>query len=322
MSTKTLLPVRFTVSASDKKNVTVECVPATATIQIPQYGSLVPMQKGIQWIVSVRIAADAVCSEPIEIMFESDAHAMNTRTIAIAERGASAEIFESFSGKKCTEWHHATEVFVEAEASLEFISLAHFSESTHMQSVQRSSVAVGGRIHWHCTTLGGKADEHELTSLVNGDNAKSSVDWIFCTKNKERQSVSVRNIFAARNGGGEITLKGVAENKSHAVCNGMIEITEQGGGTNTYLTENVLMLDPTAHTDAIPALEIRTNDVKASHSATISRVTEEDLFYLQSRGIETVTARRMFVEGFLSDLAGRITNIPVRDRVCTALFQN
>ena len=75
---------------------------------------------------------------------------------------------------------------------------------------------------------------------------------------------------------------------------------------DTYLTEAVLMLDPSARIDAVPALEIRTNDVKASHSATVSRVTPEDLFYLQSRGLPERSARTMFVDGFLRDLAHRI----------------
>ncbi len=75
------------------------------------------------------------------------------------------------------------------------------------------------------------------------------------------------------------------------------------------------MLDKTANVDAIPGLEIRTNDVKASHSATVSRVTEEDLFYFRSRGIDPVTARHMFVEGFLYDLAERIYNPDLRERV-------
>ena len=66
----------------------------------------------------------------------------------------------------------------------------------------------------------------------------------------------------------------------------MIEIGPEGTGTDACLTQEVLMLDPTAKVDAIPALEIRTNDVKASHSASVSRVTEEDLFYFGSRGLD------------------------------------
>jgi Fe-S cluster assembly scaffold protein SufB len=86
----------------------------------------------------------------------------------------------------------------------------------------------------------------------------------------------------------------------------MIEISPGGGGTDTYLTEDVLMLDRTAKVDAIPGLEIKTNDVKASHSATVTRVTPEDLFYFSARGIPEHEARAMYIQGFLSDLAQKI----------------
>jgi len=145
------------------------------------------------------------------------------------------------------------------------------------------------------------------------------VDWVFAVSGTEHQSVNVRNVFDARSGGGEITLKGLASGTAKAGMDGMIEITERGGGTDTYLTEDVLMLDPTATVDAVPGLEIRTNDVKASHSATVSRVTREDLFYFQSRGIDEATARQMFVQGFLSTLLERIPDQAMRDAVAKVL---
>ena len=75
------------------------------------------------------------------------------------------------------------------------------------------------------------------------------------------------------------------------------------------------MLDDTAKVDAIPGLEIKTNDVKASHSATISKVTPEDLFYFASRGIAEKEARRMYVQGFLGDLTKRIEHTALRESV-------
>ena len=79
------------------------------------------------------------------------------------------------------------------------------------------------------------------------------------------------------------------------------------------------MLDRTAKVDAIPGLEIKTNDVKASHSATVSRVTEEDLFYFGSRGIAEREARRMFVEGFLGELVAKIGDSASRKAILEAL---
>ncbi len=224
--------------------------------------------------------------------------------------GAQATIFDVSTSKK-----HAVSATLQKDSVLTYISLSRNSARAF-----NSSVDAGARMNWHCTTLGGEGDRHELISTCIGANAESTIDWIFSANGKEKQSVSVRNIFDAAEGGGEITLKGVASEKAFVTCNGMIEITEKGRGTDTYLTEDVLMLDATAHVDAVPALEIRTNDVKASHSATVSRVTAENLFYLQSRGIDETKARQMFVEGFLGALTERIADVGIREKVAEMIL--
>ena len=143
----------------------------------------------------------------------------------------------------------------------------------------------------------------------------SDIDWIFYARNQDHQTISAENIFGAPAGGGQITMKGVAEESAHVACNGMINIGKEGTGTDTYLTEDVLMLDKSAKVDAVPGLEIKTNDVSASHSATVSKVTPEDLFYFASRGIDQTEARAMYVQGFLSDLTQNILHENLRDAV-------
>ena len=114
-------------------------------------------------------------------------------------------------------------------------------------------------------------------------------------------------------------MKGVAEHQAHVVCNGMIDIGLKGGETDAYLTEDVLMLDASAKVDAIPGLEIKTNDVKASHSATVSQVTDEDLFYFGARGIDQSAARHMYVIGFLGDLVHRLQSDQDQEAVYQAI---
>lgn len=209
-------------------------------------------------------------------------------------------------------------VELQEESQLAVLTLEKSSGKT-LRIQQRSRLATGASIQWHNTSLGHAQLTHDLVSTMHGDHATSNIDWIFYAKEQESQSINVRNIFNGRDGGGEITIKGVAEQKAHVKCLGLIEIGEQGGGTDTYLTEDVLMLDRSAKVDAIPALEIRTNDVKASHSATVSRVTEEDLFYFNARGIEEKEARQMYIEGYLGQLTERISNEKIRDVTMNAI---
>ena len=186
--------------------------------------------------------------------------------------------------------------------------------------IQKNIIKAGATLYCQNVSLSREVN-HEILSNINGEGASSSVDFISYAKGNEKQNIFVKNIFNSKKGRGEINLKSVAEDEASVVCNGTIEIGESGGGTDAYLTENVLMLDPQCIVDAIPALEIRTNDVKASHSATVSRVTQEDIFTFASRGISPKDARKMYVLGFLEGSFEKIENTSFRENCILRLTE-
>lgn len=175
-------------------------------------------------------------------------------------------------------------------------------------------VASGGSLFWRPVTIGGSV-RHDIRSTCAGDGARSEAAWIVVARGGDHPKAVIRNAFDARNGGGEVAMRAVALAKGQALLDGRIEIGPGGGGTQTYLTQEALMLDSSAKIDAIPGLEIKTNDVKASHSATVSRVHPEDLFYAGSRGIAPDEARRMLVEGFLGKLLEGVDDADLRARL-------
>lgn len=208
---------------------------------------------------------------------------------------------------------------LEEDAHAIVVCLYHGTAASEIR--QTAEIAAGAHLHWINVTLGGGIDQ-SLISTCTGDGAVSTIDWVFRASDQEKQVLSAKNIFCASNGGGEITMKGVAEGKAHVGASGMIEIGPKGTGTHTYLSQHVLMLDPSAKVDAIPGLEIKTNDVKASHSATVSRVTPEDLFYFGARGIAEEEARRMYIDGFFGDLLLRIADPKARAQAENVLMQH
>lgn len=214
---------------------------------------------------------------------------------------------------------HNVEIFLESGAHVEFISQQTSDSSSPITIKQRAHVGDNATIKWMNVTLAAAEVDHDLLSELTGADAVSAIDWMFYAKDDEKYRLSAHNVFNGRRGGGEITMKGVAEGKGHVRCNGMLEVGAGGGQTNTYLVQDVLMLDTTAKVDAIPGLEIKTNDVKASHSATVSKVTDEDLFYFAARGIVDKEAKRMFVEGFLGEMAGKIEDTTVREEILASV---
>ena len=238
----------------------------------------------------------------------------------VLEEGAQAQVSETLAapGSVSRHFEHATEVSLAPRSSLTIVSLQN-ARAGDVTISQTSRIGDDAKLHWQNVTLGGRDVTHTLLSRVEGAHARSSIDWILHASGRAHCRIEAENVFAARGGEGEITLKGVARERAHVRMNGKIVIGEGGAGTETFLTARALMLDETARVDAVPALEIKTNDVRASHSASVSRISPEDFFTFAARGISEKEARRMLVLGFLGEIVERIADEGIRNEVLTAI---
>lgn len=179
---------------------------------------------------------------------------------------------------------------------------------------QFCSVASGARMQWWNFTIGGNA-EQDVILEVSGTSSCADVRWISHAKKKDVQNLAVHVTYAAPEGSGETTMRGVVEDHAVMRTHGSIDVEGKARGTETFLSDHILVLDPTARATAVPELKVETNDVKAGHSAAVSRINPEDLFYLQSRGLAPAEVRQMFIKGFLDDLISRIDSAEVRDAI-------
>ncbi|MEX0895822.1 MAG: SufD family Fe-S cluster assembly protein [Patescibacteria group bacterium] len=97
----------------------------------------------------------------------------------------------------------------------------------------------------------------------------------------------------------DTTLKGVARDKAAISFKGKIVIDQNCPDTQSFLTERILLLSDEAQAEAVPDLEILSDDVSCSHAASISHIPESQLFYMMSRGLKQAEAEELIVEGFL-----------------------
>ncbi len=138
---------------------------------------------------------------------------------------------------------------------------------------------------------------YEFTLIKPG--AELTVAGAFLAEDADQINVTVIIHHKAPNTRAETILKGVGKDRSKISFTGRIIIDPDCGNSNSFLTERVLLLSEQATAEAVPDLEILTDDVKCSHAASISRIPEEHLFYLMSRGIPWSQAVVRIVEGFL-----------------------
>lgn len=151
-------------------------------------------------------------------------------------------------------------------------------------------------------------------AATNPDSAAWSRTWNI--KLEQGASIKVRGVIAGtreqkllnrlviehgKDSQSDVSIRAVLLQKAHAQIYGTLVIPENAANANGNLSERAILLDDGAHVDAVPEVEIRNQDVKAAHAASIGRVSPDQLFYLKSRGLAETDARRMIVEGFMED---------------------
>lgn len=158
------------------------------------------------------------------------------------------------------------------------------------------------KIDWFVASLGkGFQRATQDTSLV-GQGAATKSYGVFLGTGNEQFDLAATAYHQADNTSSDMHTKGVLDGKSKAVYRGTIDIAADAFGCDGYQKEHTILLSENAVADAIPNLEIRNNDVRCSHGATIGRVDDEQLFYLTSRGIDEEQAVKMLVKGFFEPL--------------------
>lgn len=148
---------------------------------------------------------------------------------------------------------------------------------------------------------------YNFTLLSKGE--KLSILGLLIGRREKKLNININVVHAAPDTKSEIILKGVLKNKSKIDFKGLVKINKGAKGANTWLAVHLLILSDQAKGRAIPSLEILENDVKAGHAATVGKVPEMEMFYLQSRGLTKQKAKKLIVQGFLSEVYEKIKEL-------------
>lgn len=181
--------------------------------------------------------------------------------------------------------------------------------SLMMQSGQRSRKAIiekGGRVEWYSAIIGGNS-EQEICSVLRGNGASSIQRGIFLGRQHDQFKMNYWHEHQGQHTTSEILIHGVLFDNAYADFKGNIRIKQSGTDTTASLTEHTILLGNNARSHSIPQLEIGTNAVKANHSSAVTKIDEEQLFYLQSRGLSLPEASYMIVGGFLEEIVNFFT---------------
>lgn len=202
------------------------------------------------------------------------------------------------------------EIFLKKNSSKTFVNFFDGAEKKNV--FLRFILAENAVLHLWNFHFGTDAQTHSNEIIFEGKNAETYEHTIFFGTGNGVMNLSTKHIHKAKNGISKITARGVLKDKAYAKYDGLIRIEKNAVKTSASLEEKILLLNSGANADAIPRLEIETNDVKAGHSAAITRIDENQLFYAASRGLSEKEAIKLIVSGFLKNPVRNIIGLTNR----------
>ena len=257
--------------------------------------------------IFVYIPKNQIIDEPIHLFscLSEDGISTISRNIIFVEDNAKANIVQELYSPKNEQqaYLELMNTSIGANSNLDVTTLQMMDQSSINFSTRNSQLAQDSKINWYLGLFGAMLSRYRIDFHLNGTGAMAN-DSEVIFGNKE-QSFDLNTIVNHNKESteGKVVEKSILKDKSKSLFKGMIRINENAAHSNSFLSGRSILLDKGAKSDAIPGLEILTNDVKATHSASVAQIDEEQIFYLGSRCLSRAEAERIIVEGFLEPLS-------------------
>jgi Fe-S cluster assembly protein SufD len=213
------------------------------------------------------------------------------------------------------------EIVVEDEAHLTVVSVQEWSDaSTHLAS-HFATVGRNAQLRHIVVSLGGKVVRVVPAVHLNGEGADAELYGLYFADAGQHLEQRPYLHHAGPNTRGRVTYKGALQGEgAHTVWVGDVLIGPEANGTDSYEQNRNLVLSDGTRADSIPNLEIETGDIQgAGHASATGRFDDEQLFYLQARGIAEDEARRLVVLGFLTEIIQKIGQPTVEEHLLAAV---
>ena len=236
------------------------------------------------------------------------------------EEGASAEVsIELLSEGKIKQAQTLSggivEIVLDDHAKLNLTEMQCLSADAWLFTHERAKIGTGAQLDWVYVGLGGRLAKSFIDVDLIGEDANAKVGGLYIGKGKQQIDFDTQQNHLAANTISDLIFKGAMRDESRSVWQGMIYVAKDAKSSDGYQKNDNLMLSKKARASAIPGLEILNNDVRCSHGATVSKLSKEELFYLQTRGIDAAEGEKLLLKGFFVQVSGMIINQRIREMV-------
>jgi len=240
------------------------------------------------------------------------------RIVAVIDDGADVTYMHEYASTPQdgqSAFVGATELVVGQGARLRYVALQHWGTNVYEFSHQRARVQRDGYLDWVVGTMGGKLVKNFMELDLDGQGSTGRMSGLYFADGSQLMDHDTQQNHNAPNTTSDLLFKGALVDKARSVWQGMIYVDPVAQKTDGFQANRNLLLSRNARADSIPGLEILADDVRCTHAATISKLDEEPIFYLMSRGLPRREAEKLAVDGFFQPIMDRIPFETVRERL-------
>lgn len=269
----------------------------------------------------IRIRRRAQIEQPVHLLFvTADAGGpvmTHPRSLIVAEQASQAAIVEDYVslGPGAALSNSVTELAAADDAIVSHYLVERENFDSFNVSTLRIELARNTNVSSHSVLLGGGLVRNNVHPVLNGPGAECLINGLFIGAGRQHLDNYMLVEHASPNGSSRQFYNGILDQQSRGVFHGRIVVHKDAQKTDAKQTNRNLLLSDDARMDTKPQLEIRADDVKCTHGATIGRIEVEPLFYLRSRGIDENSARNLLLYAFAAECLDRMKEQPARDFV-------
>lgn len=250
-------------------------------------------------LVFVRVKGEA----EISILYEEDIPVLS-HLVVETETSSKATVTEEFRGNPELQTSF-NEFYLGDNSKVEYGAIESI-ESGFSYSRRKAITGRDSTINWLNSQFGGDLNRTKIETILKGDNSSTEKTGVWYPVDKQHIDISLHVRHVGDNTKCDMDSRAVVDDKSRSVYEGLQKVGNSAEDTQSFQDEKALMLSDKAEADASPKLMIENPDVEASHAASAGNIPEDELHYMESRGISGEAARRLVVKGFFEPVMEQI----------------
>ena len=244
---------------------------------------------------------------PLQAYFRINAENMGQfeRTLIIVDEGAYVHYVEGCTAPiySSDSLHSAVvEIIVKPRGRCRYTTIQNWSNNVYNLVTKRAVAYKDATMEWVDGNLGSKVTMKYPAIWLMGERAHGEVLSIAFAGKGQHQDAGGKVVHVAKNTSSVITSKSISKNGGRGGYRGLLEVAKGATGSKSKVVCDALILDEESRSDTYPYIDVKENDVDLGHEATVSKIGEEQLFYLMSRGLSEAEASAMIVSGFVEPI--------------------